>query len=130
MTARARDYLTVADILGIYSILMQRYGGASGIRDKGALDAAIFRPQSGYYTDAFQEAAALMESLATNHPFIDGNKRIAFAAADVFLRINGWRLVGEPLQFHDEIIKMIETRTFTLETLVAWLRDNAKPTKQ
>ena len=109
---------------------MQRYGGASGIRDKGALEAAIFRPQSGYYKDIFQEAAALMESLATNHPFIDGNKRIAFAAADVFLRINGWRLVGEPLKFHREIIKMIETKTFILETLTHWLRDNAKSTSQ
>jgi death on curing protein len=128
MPTSSRDYLTVSDILGIYSILMQRYGGASGIRDKGALEAAIFRPQSGYYTDVFQEAAALMESLATNHPFIDGNKRIAFAAADVFLRINGWRLVGEPLKFHDEIITMIETKSFILETLTPWLRDNAKST--
>ena len=71
-----------------------------------------------------------MESLANNHPFMDGNKRIAFAAADVFLRINGWRLVGAPLKFHDEIIKMIETKTFILETLTPWLRDNAKSTSQ
>lgn len=88
----AHDYLTVADVLGMHTVLMQRYGGAPGVRDPGALEAALFRPQTGYYDDIVAEAAALLESLAINHPFVDGNKRIAFAAADVFLRINGWRL--------------------------------------
>lgn len=86
-----RDHLTVADVLGMHTVLMQRYGGALGVRDPGALEAALFRPQTGYYDDIVAEAAALLESLAINHPFVDGNKRIAFAAADVFLRINGWR---------------------------------------
>lgn len=54
------------------------------MRDPGALEAALFRPQTGYYDDIVVEAAALLESLAINHPFVDGNKRIAFAAADVF----------------------------------------------
>ncbi len=85
----ARDYLTVIDVLGLHAVLMQRYGGAMGVRDAGALEAALFRPQTGYYEDIVAEAAALMESLAINHPFVDGNKRIAFAATDVFLRING-----------------------------------------
>lgn len=86
----ARDYLTVADVLGMHSVLTQRYGGALGVRDPGALEVALFRPQTGYYEDIVVEAAALMESQAINHPFVDGNKRIAFAAADVFLRVNGW----------------------------------------
>ena len=76
-----RDYPTVADVLGMHTVLMQRYGGAPGLRDPGALEAALFRPQTGYYEDIVAEAAALMESLAINHPFVDGNKRIAFAAA-------------------------------------------------
>lgn len=87
-----RDYLTVADVLGMHAVLMQRYGGATGLRDPGALEAALFRPQTGYYEDIVAEAAALLDSLAINHPFVDGNKRIALAAADMFLRINGWRL--------------------------------------
>lgn len=87
-----RDFLTVADVLGLHAILIGRYGGAEGVRDPGALEAALFRPQTGYYDDIVAEAVALMESLAINHPFVNGNKRIAFAAADVFLRINGWRL--------------------------------------
>ena len=87
-----RDFLTVADVLAMHTMLIKRYGGASGLRDPGALEAALFRPQTGYYDDIVAEAAALLESLAINHPFIDGNKRIAFAAADVFLRINGRRV--------------------------------------
>ncbi|WP_215857177.1 type II toxin-antitoxin system death-on-curing family toxin [Acidithiobacillus ferridurans] len=90
------DYLTVADVLGMHTVLIQRYGGALGLRDPEALEAALFHPQTGYYNDILAEAAALLESLAINHPFVDGNKRIAFAAADVFLRINGWHLRRAP----------------------------------
>ncbi len=118
----ANDYLTVADVLGLHVILMQRYGGAPGVRDPGALEAALFRPQTGYYEDIVMEAAALLESLAINHPFVDGNKRIAFAAADVFLRINGWRLRRPPMQIHAEMIAMFETRTFDIAHLEPWLR--------
>ena len=120
-----RDYLTVADVLGMHTVLMQRYGGALGVRDPGALEAALFRPQTGYYDDIVAEAAALMESLAINHPFVDGNKRIAFAAADVFLRINGWRLERSPMRIHTEMIGMFETGTFDLARLEPWLREFA-----
>lgn len=117
-----RDYLTVADVLGLHVVLMQRYGGATGLRDAGALEAALFRPQTGYYEDIIAEAAALMESLAINHPFVDGNKRIAFAAADVFLRINGWRLKRPPMQLYDEMLAMLESGTFDIAHLEPWLR--------
>ena len=118
----AHDYLTVADVLGMHTVLLQRYGGAEGVRDPGALEAALFRPQTGYYEDIVTEAAALIESLAINHPFVDGHKRIAFAAADVFLRINGWRLQRPPMQIHAEMIEMLETRTFDIAHLEPWLR--------
>lgn len=90
----SRDYLTTADVLGMHAVLIKRYGGAEGIRDLGAVDAAVFRPQCGYYADIVQEACALLESLLINHPFVDGNKRAAFAACDVFLRINGYRIAA------------------------------------
>ena len=122
-----RDYLTVADVLGMHAVLMQHYGGASGVRDSGALEAALFRPQTGYYEDIVAEAAALLESLAINHPFLDGNKRIAFAAADVFLRINGWRLQRTPMQIHAEMIQMFATGTFDIAHLAPWLRSFAIP---
>jgi len=119
------DYLTVADVLGMHTILMQRYGGAGGVRDPGALEAALFRPQTGYYSDIIAEAAALLESLAINHPFVDGNKRIAFAATDVFLRINGWCLKRQPMVIHTEMLKMLEAGTFDIAHLEPWLREFA-----
>ena len=121
------DYLTVADVLGMHMVLMQRYGGVLGLRDPGALEAALFRPQTGYYEDIVAQAAALLESLAINHPFLEGNKRVAFAAADVFLRINGWRLHRAPMQIHDELIQMFESGTFDFAHLEPWLRGFAEP---
>ncbi|MDH5708419.1 MAG: Fic family protein [Hylemonella sp.] len=123
------DHLTVANVLGIHKVLMQRYGGALGVRDPGALEAALFRPQTGYYDDIVAEAAALMESLAINYPFMDGNKHIAFAAADVFLRINGWRLQRAPMQLHTEMIRMFESGTFDMAHLEPWLRGFASPSQ-
>ncbi len=116
------EYLTVADVLGMHSVLMKRYGGALGVRDPGALEAALFRPQTGYYDDIVAQAAALLESLAINHPFVDGNKRIAFAATDVFLRINGWRMHRAPTQIYAEMIQMFETGMFDIAHLDPWLR--------
>ena len=117
-----RDYLTLAEVLSMHSILMQRYGGASGVRDLGALESALYRPQSGYYEDIIQEAAALMESLAINHPFVDGNKRVAFAVTDVFLRINGYRISQPPMDIYGQMIEFFERRTFNMEFLEPWLR--------
>ena len=121
-----RDYLTVADVLGMHSALIQRYGGAPGVRDPGALEAALFRPQTGYYEDIVAEAAALMESLAINHPFVDGNKRIAFAAVDVFLRINDWRLSRPPMRIYAEMMAMLENGTFDIARIDPWLRGFAQ----
>jgi death-on-curing protein len=123
----AHDYLTVADVLGMHTVLMQRYGGAPGVRDPGALEAALFRPQTGYYDDIVAEAAALMESLAINHPFVDGNKRIAFAAADVFLRINGWHFKRAPMQIYAEMMQLFEAGTFDIAHLDPGLRSFAVP---
>ncbi len=95
------------------------------MRDPGALEAALFRPQTGYYDDIVMEASALLESLAINHPFVDGNKRVAFAAADVFLRINGWRLKRAPMQIYAEMIAMFESSTFDIAHLEPWLREFA-----
>ena len=120
------DHLTVADVLGMHTVLMQRYGGMPGVRDPGALEAALFRPQTGYYEDIVAEAAALMESLAINHPFVDGNKRVAFAAADVFLRINGWRLSRPPGQIYTEMMQMFDAGTFDTAHLDPWLRGFAR----
>lgn len=117
-----KDYLTLVDVLAMHKVLIDRYGGAAGIRDLGALESALYRPQSGYYEDIIQEAAALMESLILNHPFLDGNKRIAFAVTDVFLRINGYRLTAGPDAIYEKLMELLETKAFRMETFEPWLR--------
>ena len=102
-----RDYLTTADVIGIHAVLLHRYGGAKGIRDMGAVESAVFRPQCGYYSDITEEAAALLESLLINHPFIDGNKRTAFACGDIFLRINGTRITAENERLYALMLRWI-----------------------
>ncbi len=85
-----RDFPTVGEVLDIHKDQIGRFGGEYGLRDMGALESAIMRPQIGYYDGIIEEAAALLESLAMNHPFVDGNKRAAFAATEVFLRMNAY----------------------------------------
>ena len=99
--------------------------GAAGV--PGALESAAMRPQSGYYEDLIAEAAALWESLSQNHPFVDENKRIAFAAADVFLRINGWQLNRAPMQIYPRMMQMFESGTFDIAHIDPWLRSFAIP---
>jgi death-on-curing protein len=122
------DYLTVVELLAIHEDQIARYGGAHGVRDFGLLEAALFRPQTGYYADLIDEAAALWESLAQNHPFIDGNKRPAFAATYTFLAINGARITAEPDAAHAFIIDLYDHGAFDFEHLAPWLRNNVSPT--
>jgi len=121
------EYVTTADALFFHRQLLERYGGAPGVRDAGALESALHRPQTGYYDTLVHEAAALLESLVQNHPFVDGNKRVAFAVLDVFLRINGHSIAADSNTIYDYIIKLLEERTFDLEHLVPWLQGIVRP---
>jgi death on curing protein len=116
------QYDTIADALFFHSQLIERYGGATGLRDAGALESALHRPQTGYYDTLVHEAAALLESLVQNHPFVDGNKRVAFAVVDVFLRINGHTITADSKSIYDYMIKLFEDRTFDMAHLVPWLQ--------
>jgi death-on-curing protein len=120
------QYVTTADALFFHQQLIERYGGASGVRDAGALESALHRPQTGYYDTLLHEAAALLESLVQNHPFVDGNKRVAFAVVDVFLRINGYAIIVGSQTIYDYLIKLLEQRTFDMEHLVPWLQSIAE----
>jgi death on curing protein len=118
------DYLTLAEVLAIHDDQIERYGGSGGLRDLGLLEAALFRPQTGHYADLIEEAAALWESLAQNHPFIDGNKRVAFAATYTFLAINGARITADARSTYDFIAGLYEAGDFSFVHLVPWLRAN------
>ncbi len=118
------DFLTMAEVLAMHEDQLLRYGGSSGLRDPGMLESALYRPQTGYYADLIEEAAALWESLAQNHPFIDGNKRTAFAATYTFLAINGAQLTASADDTYTFISSLYETGEFRFDRLVAWLRLN------
>ena len=121
------DYLTVAEIYRMQHRLIEMFGGIHGVRDKGAVEAAVFRPQIGHYDCIEEEAAALMESLGNNHAFLDGNKRIAFTAADVFLRRNGFYIEVEGLVGHAFIVGSMEQHEFRFTRILDWIRQNIKP---
>ena len=88
-------YPTVEEVLALHSLLLARYGGEPGVRDLGLLDAALHRPRSGYYDSVSEQAAALLQSLANNHAFIDGNKRVAFATMAIFPAAQRFRLARD-----------------------------------
>lgn len=123
------DYLTPIEVLTIHADLIERYGGSTGIRDRGLLEAALFRPQTGYYADIIEEAAALWESLAQTHPFIDGNKRTAFAVMYTFLAINGIRLSADASATYRFISTLYNEKDFSFDRLAAWLRENTAPAR-
>ena len=122
-----RNFPTVEEVLAIHENLINETGGASGLRDPGALESALMRPQIGYYDDHIEEAAALLESLAINHPFVDGNKRIALATADIFLRMNGYYIACDSQTAYDYFMRLFDTNTFRFDQLRAWLAEHVVP---
>ncbi len=120
-------FLTLDEVLAIQERLIDAFGGAAGVRDLGLLESALYRPQTGYYADLIEMATALFESLLMNHPFVDGNKRTAFFATDVFLRLNGWAIRVDSAVAHEFLISQLESGELRFETLLAWLRQVTGP---
>ncbi len=90
-------YLSVIQVLEIYRNIILQTGGAFALRDMGSLESAVARPQMTFgnadlYQSLHEKAAALAFSILKNHPFVDGNKRTAHAAMEIFLVMNGWEL--------------------------------------
>jgi death-on-curing protein len=120
------DYLTVAEVCRMQHRLIEIFGGLQGVRDKSAIEAAVFRPQTGYYNSIEEEAAALMESLGNNHGFLDGNKRIAFTATDVFLRRNGSYIEVKAADGFAFINGSMEKHKFRFAEILEWIRRHIK----
>jgi len=118
------EFLSLDEVILIHERVIERFGGTDGIRDLGLLESALFRPQTGYYLDLAEMAAALFESLLMNHPFVDGNKRVAFFAVDVFLRLNKWKLEVEPEPAHSFLIGLLERGEADFNHLLVWLRES------
>jgi len=121
-----KKYITKEEVIFIHRNLIDEFGGLHGIRDDNSLESSVMRPQSGYYNDIYEEASALMESLASNHSFIDGNKRISFFATDVFLRMNGYFIDCETKDAYKFYIENLENNSFHFENILNWLKENIR----
>jgi death-on-curing protein len=124
-------HLTVAAALYLHEHLIRSFGGSPGLRDEGALKSALARPRATFggqplFPTLPEKAAALLESLCLNHPFVDGNKRVAYAAAGLYLEVNGWRLQAET---EDAVSFMLEVAAGkrSKEEIRIWLEQHAIP---
>ena len=120
------NFLTIEEVIAIHDDLIAQFGGSAGLRDMGALESALLRPQMGYYEGLLEEAAALMESLANNHPFMDGNKRVAFAVTDTFLRLNGSFIDCDSREAYAHFMELFETNSFRFAELLSWLEEKVR----
>ena len=122
-------YLTAEQVLFIHARLIAETGGEHGLRDLGLLLSAVARPQASFnqadlYPNIFTKAAALLESLIGNHPFVDGNKRTGITAAALFLRLNGCQLKVSNQELENFTLRVAQGGV-SQEQIVDWLRANA-----
>ena len=120
-------YITLDEALRIHELLIKEFGGALGVRDLGLIESALLRPQTGYYADLIEEAAALWESLAMNHGFVDGNKRVAYACVELFLQLNGADIAASNGEIEAFIYGHLEASTFRKDVLESWLNEHTVP---
>lgn len=127
-------YLTAEQVLFIHARLVSETGGMHGIRDVGLLRSAALRPRATFggkdlYRDLFSKAAALMESLIGNHPFLDGNKRTAVSAAGLFLVLNGYALNASQKELETFTVEMALKKK-DAQAAAAWFRRHSTPVKR
>lgn len=120
------NYPEIGEAIAMHGALIHEFGGSVGMRDEGALASALMRPQLGYYDSLIEEAAAMMESLANNHPFVDGNKRIAFFVTDAFLRLNGHFIDCDNVEAYEFFIGLFEEKSFRFAQLCPWLEEKVR----
>jgi death-on-curing protein len=125
------NYLTAEQVLFLHARLVEETGGSHGMRDVALLESVVARPRATFdevelYPDLFGKAAALMDSLIRNHPFIDGNKRTGIAAAALFLRQNGRYLTATNSELETFTLYVTESRPDVSE-IAAWLETHSAP---
>lgn len=125
----AAYYISVEEALELHRMLIQQFGGSPGVRDLGLVESAVYRPKSGYYKTLSIQAAALLHSFALNHAFVDGNKRVAFAAAAVFLSVNGFRLEVSAVDGEKFIVRKVIQEKIHLESIAEWLESRMRSKK-
>lgn len=129
MTSKKIKFLSTTQVLAIHDQMVKRFGGSFGVRDLGLIESAVARPQSGFggqylYTNIFDMAAALLQSILKNHAFVDGNKRTALTSAGIFLKLNEVNLINS----HKEEVNFavrVDNQNLSLEEISKWLKDHS-----
>jgi death-on-curing protein len=121
-------YINYKQILFIYQKIIEVSGGSFGIRDNGLLDSALARPKMTFggedlYPTLFDKVAVLGHSLIKNHPFVDGNKRIAFEVMDITLRLNGYSLTAGEDEKYTFVLE-IAMGNLREKEIAAWLKEH------
>lgn len=121
-------YLSLPEVLHLHRAVIELAGGSPGIRDFGLLQAAVASPRTTFggeelYREVEEKAAALCFSLAMNHPFVDGNKRVAYAATSVFLAMNGFT-ISASVDAREGLMLHLAAGLVSREDLVRWLQEN------
>ena len=124
------NFLSAEQILFIHDRVIRETSGAHGVRDLSGLLSAVGRPQATFegeelYPDIFSKAAALIESLIGNHPFLDGNKRTGIVAASIFLLRNGFRLEAGQQEILDFTLA-ISTSEIPTNEISGWFEEHAR----
>ncbi len=124
------SYLGLEQIVELHSFQIERYGGATGLRDRGALEAAVARPQATFggedlYPDLADKAAALMHSLVMNHAFVDGNKRVGVHATLLFLLANDVELDLGPDELTETVLAVAKGE-LGAEAVAIWIRQRLR----
>lgn len=122
--------ITFAEALKIHSILIDRFGGINGLRDKGLLESALTRPFQAFdskelYPTPIEKAAAILESIVKNHPFIDGNKRTGYVLARLILMDSGFDINANQEQKYKFVIR-ISKGELTYEQILEWFKNHTR----
>lgn len=130
MTSKKINFLSVTRVLAIHDQMVKRFGGSFGVRDLGLVESAVARPQAWFggkylYKNIFDMAAALLQSLLKNHPFVDGNKRTALTSAGLFLKLNGFKLQNNHEKEVEFAVK-VDNQNLTLNQISKWLKEHSE----
>ncbi|MBI3011520.1 MAG: type II toxin-antitoxin system death-on-curing family toxin [Candidatus Omnitrophica bacterium] len=125
------NYLYPKQVIYLYRQIIQQSGGTVGLRDEGLLESAVYRPQASFggqdlYQDLFSKAAALGHSLISNHPFVDGNKRVGFEAMRLMLRLNGYDIRASLEAKFDFVMDVAQGKR-TEQAIADWLKQHSRP---
>ena len=120
----ATVYPTLDEALFLHDRLIEHFGGEPGIRDMGLLESALARQKSDYYATLSLQTAALMQSLARNPPFVDGNKTMAFALTAVFVSMNGYRIVAKADEIETFLVEEVIESKAELDAIAAWIEQH------